>query len=252
MIIKLKYILLLFCFLQMTNVFAKDKFDVANENFKKGNYKDAIFIYESILESNKHSPELYFNLANCYYKLNQIAPAIYFFEKAKILNPKDTRIDTNLKFAQNRTLDQFETVPKLGYGALFHKITCIYHYNTWAYIAVFCSFLLLLFYFLYDYSQSSIFKRVFFVMILISFIFTILFIAFAFFEKSNYENDQPAIVFDKVVEVKTEPKSNGAKAFEMHEGTKVYVIEQKDNWRKIYINNENIGWIKASNIKMLK
>ena len=180
MIIKLKYTLLLFCFLQITNVFAKNKFDVANENYKNGNYKDAIFIYESILESKKHSPELYFNLGNCYYKLNQIAPAIYFYEKAKILNPKDSKIDVNLKFAQNRTLDQFETVPKLGYGALFHKITGIYHYNTWAYIAVFCSFLLLLFYFFYDYSKSSFAKRIFFVMIFISLGFIILFISFAF------------------------------------------------------------------------
>jgi tetratricopeptide (TPR) repeat protein len=248
----LKQITLLLLLLQITSVFAKDKFDVANDHYKNGNYQDAITLYESILNSKKHSSDLYFNLANAYYKTNQIAPAIYYYEKAKLLNPNDLEIINNLKYAQNRTIDQFETVPKMGYGAIFKHITSVFHFNTWAYIAVFLSFLMLGIYFLYDYSKNSTWKRVFFILLFIIIFLILSTVSFAFFEKYNFDKDQPAIVFEKIVDVKTEPKTNSTNVFTMHEGTKVFVLEKSNDWRKIYINPENTGWVKTKTIKILK
>jgi tetratricopeptide (TPR) repeat protein len=54
-------------------------FKQANELYNTGFYQEAIAGYFSILESNAHSAELYFNLANCYYKLNEIGPSIFYY-----------------------------------------------------------------------------------------------------------------------------------------------------------------------------
>jgi SH3-like domain-containing protein len=87
----------------------------------------------------------------------------------------------------------------------------------------------------------------FFVMLLL-----IVSVAAAIFEKNQYNNDQPAIVFSEIVSVKSEPKNGATDAFVLHEGTKVYVIESLDNWDKIQLTDGNEGWIENSAIKRLK
>jgi tetratricopeptide (TPR) repeat protein len=68
---------------------------------KTGKYEQAIDAYGSVLKTNQHSSELYFNLGNCYYKLNKVAPAIYI-EKALVLSPNEEVL--NNLFAQNELL----------------------------------------------------------------------------------------------------------------------------------------------------
>ena len=64
-------------------------FDQANALFNEGKFTEAIDRYELILDTDKHSAELYYNIANAHYKLNHIAPSIYYYEKALALKPKD-------------------------------------------------------------------------------------------------------------------------------------------------------------------
>jgi len=84
--------------------FGQSNFDKANMSYKKGNYSEAISQYQAILKTKKHAPELYFNLANCYYKLNKVAPAIYNYEKALLLNPNDDEIKTTFNLLKNYKL----------------------------------------------------------------------------------------------------------------------------------------------------
>jgi SH3-like domain-containing protein len=74
----------------------------------------------------------------------------------------------------------------------------------------------------------------------------------AIFEKNQFNNDQPAIVFSEVASVKSEPKVGAADAFMLHEGTKVYIVETLDNWNKIQLTDGNEGWIENNAIKRLK
>jgi SH3-like domain-containing protein len=64
--------------------------------------------------------------------------------------------------------------------------------------------------------------------------------------KSNY-----AIVFAQQTEVKTAPTMSSEVNFQLHEGTKVQLLESLDNWKKIKIADGKIGWIIADDIKEL-
>ncbi len=71
-------------------------------------------------------------------------------------------------------------------------------------------------------------------------------------EKNNDVLFRPAIVFDDQVEVKSEPNPDASNAFILHEGTKVEVKEELDNWRKIALPDGTNGWIRKNSIKELK
>src|SRR6187402_1384158 len=86
--------------------FGQNGFEKGNEFYQKGKYDLAVKAYESVLASNKQSAQLYFNLGNSYYKLNDLAPAIYNYEKALVLDPTNKETLNNIKFAQKQTIDE--------------------------------------------------------------------------------------------------------------------------------------------------
>jgi tetratricopeptide (TPR) repeat protein len=244
---------LLYIVLLTTQVFfAQNGFENGNALYQKGKYQEAITAYESVFRTKKQSAELYFNIGNCYYKLNKVAPAIYNYEKALLLNPNDTEIQNNLKFAQKLQIDDIKTVEKVGFNKLIQDFTNTFHYNTWGGITVGFSILFLLFFIGYYFSQITVSKRLFFFGMFFVMLLLIVSVAAAIFEKNQYNNDQPAIVFSEIVSVKSEPKNSATDAFVIHEGTKVYVIESLDNWDKIQLTDGNEGWIENSAIKRLK
>ena len=244
--------ILFLIFIISQNFFAQTAFDQANSLYKKGQYQAAIESYENVFRSKKQSAELYYNLGNCYYKLNKVAPAIYNFEKALLLNPNDTDIQNNLRFAQKRQIDDIKVIPKVGFSKLLSDITSRHHYDVWAWFAVGFAGLFLGFFLAFYFIKQTLPKRLFFTAMMISFLAILICVAAALSSKSNFDNDQPAIVFAEVISVKTEPKSTSPDSFILHEGTKVFVLESADSWKKIELTDGKKGWIANSSIKMLK
>lgn len=242
-----------YIFLLITQVFfAQNGFEDGNKLYQKGDYNEAIVAYESVLDTKKQSAELYFNLGNCYYKLNKVAPAIYNYEKALLLNPTDQEIINNLNFAKKLTIDEIKEVPKVGFEKLLRDFTATYHYNTWAWISVGFAFLFLMLFVGYYFSETTLSKRIFFVAMFVLIVLILMSVLSAIFEKSHYENEKPAIVFEERASVKSEPKTSGADVFELHEGTKVFVLESFDGWDKIELTDGTEGWIEKSAIKQVK
>ena len=244
---------LLYILLLLPQIFlAQSGFEKGNELYRKNQFQEAAQAYESVLKNNKQSAELYFNLGNSYYKLNEVAPAIYNFEKALLLKPNDKDILNNLAFAQKMQIDEVKEVPEVGFGKILNNLTSSRHYNSWAWVAVFGSFFMILFFIGYYFSYRTILKRAFFGGMFVSVLVLILAIFAAISEKNNDLLFRPAIVFDEQVEVKAEPKPDAPNAFVLHEGTKVEVKEDLDNWRKIALPDGTDGWIKKNSIKELK
>lgn len=247
----MKNIIYIVLFISQT-FWAQSVFDKGNKHYRKGNYQEAINAYESILKGKKESCDLYFNLANSYYKLNQIAPAIYYYEKALLISPNDKDIQNNLKFAKNSTIDDIKTIEKVGFERIMRNFSGLVHYNTWGYISVCLAALFLLFFLGYYFSQTTLAKRIFFFGMFVIPFFILTAVAAAIFEKNLYQTERPAIVFQQKVAVKNEPRENATQAFVLHEGTKVFVLETVENWKKIQLTDETEGWIMSEAIKELK
>ena len=188
---------LIYLFLLLPQMFlAQTGFEKGNELYRKNQFQEAVQQYELVFKTNKQSAELYFNLGNSYYKLNKVAPAIYNFEKALLLKPNDKDILNNLAFAQKMQIDEVKEVPEVGFGKVLTNLTSSRHYNYWAWVAVFSSFFILLFFIGYYFSYRTILKRVFFGGMFVSVLVLGLAIFAAISEKNNDLLFRPAIVFE--------------------------------------------------------
>ena len=66
---------------------------------------------------------------------------------------------------------------------------------------------------------------------------------------SLLKSKSDAIVFANILSVMSEPNEKSNKLFTIHEGLKVNLLDEKNGWSKIKIQNGNIGWVKSEEIK---
>ena len=231
---------------------SEELFTKATAAYNAGEYEKAIGYYNSIFENGQHSAALYFNLGNAHYKQNEIASSIYYYEKALLLKPKDQEILTNLSYAQNMTLDAIDTIPETGLSKIYQTVTNKLSFDQWAYVGVFFMFLFVLLYILFYYFQYSTRKRWAFIGSLVSLFISIVSVALAFMQYTDFNKDQPAIVFADEVGIMAEPNAKSDEVFLLHAGTKVNVLDQLNDWKRISISDGKSGWVLSENIKLLK
>ncbi|PWI30571.1 ion channel protein [Flavobacteriaceae bacterium LYZ1037] len=249
----MKNLIYIFAFLLSISAFAQNTswFEQGNALYNEGDFEQAILKYETILENGEHSAELYFNLANAHYKLNHIAPSIYYYEKALQLAPNDKEIKNNAAFARNMTIDAIGSVPEIGLSNYIKNLTNKLSFDTWAKVSVFFIFLFVILFLLYYFAYSTTRKRLSFVSSMVCIGLTFITLAFAFHKYNLDKKDQPAIVFVQESQIKSEPNLRSTEAFILHEGTKVQIIDTVNNWKKIKLSDGKTGWILNQDIKAL-
>ncbi|MBA6151738.1 SH3 domain-containing protein [Gelidibacter maritimus] len=226
-------------------------FQQANDLYNKGDFEEAISKYQNIIESGEHSASLYFNLANAHYKLNHIAPSIYYYEKALKLAPNDKEIQNNIAFARNMTIDAIDQTPEFGFAKFSKRVTNWLTFDNWAKLSVLLMVLFVVFYLVYYFNYGATKKRLAFIAAMTFLILACGSVALAFNNYHLVENDQPAIVFAKESQVKSEPNLRSPESFKLHEGTKVQILDTVNNWKKIKLADGKTGWIATEAIKAL-
>ncbi len=224
-------------------------FAAANKLYQQEKYIEALDQYQQIEKQQLESASLYFNMANIYYRTNQVAPAVYYYEKALKLDPNDEDIKVNLEFANRMILDNIEPIPNSLWENFMDSVILRFTYETWSKIAVGLAFVFALLFLMYHFSYSTGKKRIYFISSILTVIFVTTSLFFAYRNKHFVDNNIEAIIFSPAAQVKNAPTNSSEVYFELHEGTKVLILETLDNWKKIKIADGKMGWITTDNLK---
>ncbi|WP_103863803.1 tetratricopeptide repeat protein [Aquimarina sp. I32.4] len=229
----------------------EESFKRANSHYNKEKYQEAVNAYQSILEAGQESASLYYNLANAHYKLNNIGSSIFYYEKALILAPNDEDIENNLTYAQKTTIDKIEVLPQGFISRMIRKFTKIFSLDGWAWLSVISIILFVALLILYYTARTSSKKRLFFTSAWVVLIIGIASVFFAFKQYDFLINNRFAIIYAQEITVKSEPNLRSNTVFELHEGTKVQVLETINDWKKIKLADGKIGWIPKTELQEL-
>lgn len=221
----------------------------ANELYRLEKYDEALKTYQEIEALDQESWALYYNMGNIHYKMNRVAPAIFYYEKALKLRPDQQDVRFNLEFANQMVLDNIEPLPRNLGQRFMDTVILKLTYETWAKIAVGLAFLFALLFLMYHFSYSTGKKRFYFITSILTVVLVTTSVFFAFRNQLHVTNNKEAIIFAPEAEVMNAPTTTSEAYFELHEGTKVTVLENLDNWKKIRIADGKVGWIDEKHLK---
>ena len=243
-------ILLIFLFYYSFNSFCNDLKD-AEKAYDSKNFKISIQHYQKLINEGYKSYQLYFNLGNSYYRNNELGKAIYYYELASKSNPADDDIKINLAIAASKTIDKVNSKENFFITAIKTNILSSFSTFTWSVFTISFICLASLLFFIFINSNNILIKRISFIGTCFCFIlFTLSYFLGYTSLKSKSEN-KFAIITSKEIKILNEPTISGISKFNLHEGTKIRIVENKGEWILIKLDNGNEGWIKTTDVGII-
>ena len=123
---KLSILFIIYC----SHAFASEElFKQANALYEQGDYISSINNYKEILESGLESPELYFNMGSCYFKIAQYKESKDFYSRSLYLNPNIKLAKSNINLCNKKLL--INKKPTFLHIKWWNHIINILRINTW-------------------------------------------------------------------------------------------------------------------------
>ena len=222
-----KYLLFLALILKLSAAFAQKT--AADEAYTKQDYATAATLYEKEL-ATKVSPELYYNLANAYYRQHNLGLAMLNYERALRLAPADNAIRESRNLCATKLLDNLPEKPRnfLQRGA--ESLSLAFSPNTWAVFGILFLILSLSgFGIYYFHPLAKVKKWAFF---LSRFTLTLCAVSnyYAWSFRRAYHSNKRVVVMQQTV-LRSTPSAFGDSVRSLHEG---YVAEFTDSLQGFY------------------
>jgi tetratricopeptide (TPR) repeat protein len=221
-------------------------FQQANEHYQQGRYDQAALIYRGLIEQGYQSGNLYYNLGNTYLKLGQTGQAVLYYEKARRLIPWDSDLNTSLELALTEVKEGLtgwfgKTYRALLFLAPLNQLTLATSALLFLFTLFICLAMLLPG--LKNKTTSKV-KHGFFSLTVTTGI--LLFClscvtAITYFDQTQKQ----AVIVKSAVNAYYEPKVSETISFALDEGSRIYLLETKDDWTRIKRRDGKWGWIKG-------
>ncbi|MDD2488652.1 MAG: tetratricopeptide repeat protein [Bacteroidales bacterium] len=223
-----------------------DLYEKGNSLFNDKKYDQALKTYLTIEKQNKFSADLYYNIGNTYFRLNDYANSILYYERGLRLKPNNNNIENNLKVAKARLKGDVYIVPDFFLKRWWRTISNLFIPSTWMIVSIILlisSCLIFVFYY-FSFEKKII--------LFYSFLFSILLFSVSVFAGFNRQNTiqskNYAIVFDNNSSGKDSPDINSTDKIKIYKGQKVKIVEKANTWIKVKTEDGKEAWIESKSV----
>lgn len=244
-------VIILIPFLLVANENSSDLFTKGNNAYAEKNYDAAKEFYIQLLEQDYQSPELYYNLGNTCYQLNETGPAVLYYEKALKYAPDDEDIQFNLKMANLRVSDISAEPTNLLYLSGFKSMLVNFASDRWSVISLIFLWVAFVLFFTFLWLKKAFLKRLSFFTGLFALLLSFVFIIFSLQQLNYTTSKKSAIIMVTNTYVKSSPSEESTDLFILREGVKVKVMDKVDHWLKVKFSEEKVGWIEADKLGLI-
>ena len=223
----------------------------ADSAYQQEQYQQAAHIYEQLLKRGE-SADLYFNLGNAYYRMEDITHAVLAYERALLLSPGDADVRFNLQMARSKTIDKIVPESEMFFVTWYRSLVHLMSVDAWArtaIVALLCAMLLVL---VYLFAQRIWLRKVGFFGGVLFFVVFLAANIFGFQLQQSLLHRTGAIIIRSAVPVKSTPSQNGTDLFILHEGTRVNIVDDTmKGWREIRVADGKSGWLEVKDIEVI-
>ena len=225
-------------------------FDEGNKFYEEHNFEAAKTSYNQLIDEEYYSPELFLNLGNTYYKLDDLPNTILYYEKALKLSPGDANVIHNLKLANTKVSDKNAVNDSIRLNDWFFNWVSNSP-NYWAYNSVYLFLIGGLLLILFVFSKTKKLKKLSFYSGIIALVFGSVSIAVSGFHKNQLSTVEEVVIFKPSINLMSEPSENSSVSFVLHEGTKVKLLDETESWYEVSFSGGKIGWLQKEFVQSI-
>ncbi len=223
----------------------------AGEAFAAGQWQNALNYYQMIEGEQLESADLYYNIGNTYFKMNDLGHAILYYEKALKLDPAHDDAAHNLEIVRQLTLDKVDSVPEFILVGWFRNLRQGLSADAWAWITLALLLVAGVLWLMFLHSDREALRKLAFILAIILLAAAIFTFICSIRQKHAVTRSDSAIVTAPVCPVKSSPAENGNTVFVLHEGTKVRLLDNVGEFSKIEIADGRQGWASTSTFEVI-
>ena len=228
-----------------------ERWETGNRAYIEGNYDKAIEEYTAILDGGEYSMKLYYNLANAYFKAGANGKAILYYNKALRIAPSQEDIRHNLALAEAQTKDRIAVIPEFFLNRWLRTMRNSMSCTAWSVLSLLMFGAMLAFGLLFLLASQVRWRKVGFYGALCAFVLFVATTSFAVSSRNDMLSHNEAIVMGTAISVKSSPDRSATDLFVLHEGTKVKVFAEVDEWVEVVIADGKKGWTERKNIETI-
>ena len=223
----------------------------ADKAYAAEHYQQAIADYEELLKQGANA-DIYYNLGNAYYRTNNLTRAIINYERAALLAPGDADVRFNLQLARSKTIDKITPESEMFFFNWYRQFVNLMSVDGWAKTALWALALAIVFALTYLFAERLLLRKLgFYGGMLLVLLFVVSNIM-AHQQKAKLTHRTGAIVVAPSVQIKSTPSKNGTDLFNLHEGTRIDIIDgSMKQWKEIRIADGKSGWIESSKMEII-
>ncbi len=234
-----------------TSVSAQTK-GQADSLYAKEQYAAAATVYQKVIDKYGVAPELFYNLGNCYYKLDETAKAILNYERAQLLDPSDSDIKANLALARAKTADKVTPDSEMFFVLWWRGLTNMMKISDWMVVAFTAFVLMLVGILVYAFMTVVRYRKIGAYGALVCLAISLVANLGALSQYMTVIHRDYAIVMTPAVTVKSSPSGSSTDLFVIHEGSKVEVLDSSmKEWREVKLEEGKVGWVRVSDLEVI-
>ncbi|AZR73239.1 hypothetical protein BBF96_07480 [Anoxybacter fermentans] len=219
----------------------------ANSYYEDGNFEKAVQTYQHILNTGYVSGELYYNLANAYYRMGEKGKAYLNYLRARYFIPRDPDLRSNLEYLKKEL-----QLSDAGKGWLIRFTNWLTDYLTLRELALLTSvfytlIVILIMLWLFIPKLRQYLKIPVFIVLLCFILFSVGTGLSAYWRYFT----NPAIVVVKETVARFEPSLMGEVHYTLTEGDSVEVETIRNGWFLIRRYDGKKGWVQDKEVDSL-
>jgi tetratricopeptide (TPR) repeat protein len=233
--------------LEAENVqWAEERFFEANRAYKNDQFRDAADGYLELIENGFENGHIYYNLGNAYFRLGDLGKAILFYERARLLIPRDDDLIFNLAHARHQAVDDIGDVHAFWQNG-FLGLDGLNLYET------FFAFSVLNFFFFFILGLRLIKKAEwsYYLSIFLAIVISIGACALTL-KWYAWAMDDRAVVLADEAEVRAGPDAGDTTLYKIHAGAVVSFERAEGDWTLLHLSKDKRGWTQSRQLERIK
>lgn len=245
------------------NTVARASWEAGVEAYNNKEYDKAVEAFESIVANDHASADVYYNLANAYFKLGQQAAtsrpfaggelghAVLNYERALKLDPTMDDARYNLDIAKDMTNDT-EAVPdsliSIAWRAMARAMTT----NGWVVLSLLALFVTIVMVLLYLLHGAIVVRKVAFFISLVTIVVAILSVALSLTQlKAAKDSGRAVILANDTVPVHASPDSSSKIIRLPSQGVTVELERVQGEWTEVCFADGEKGWVRSTAVEVI-